>query len=318
MLSLTSTPTQAQMDGSRVYWPLPKNMNVLGVHMLTGTANAALTNPHQIQPSLAIDNQLYLLTYSRSQPVLGRSAVFTATLPAGVIETSSPLPASANDPFVHGFGDPRLGATINLFGAPGLMLREYLRYDHSLSVWLGASASLPIGQYDPEEPLNIGANQVKVRFSLPVVKSFGPWVPGDRTTIEVAPSFLWLSDNEDAGGSTIEQDGVVAVETHVTRDVTRHAFLSVDYTYLRFGASRQTENATGMEVASNPSVDAHLVGGTLSFQINDNLTAYLTHLQTLGDSDIGPATLEGALFRVTLTWAFHRVIEQRKTLTDGS
>jgi len=315
---LSAGPVHGQMDGARVYWPLPKNMNVLSVHLLTGTANAALNNVNQFQPFLDIDSNLYFLAYTRSQPVFGRSLVVTASLPAGVIKTQSSLPAALGDPFVHGLGDPSLGATINLFGAPGLMLREYLRYDHSLSVWLGVNGTFPIGQYDADQALNLGGNQTKVRFSLPVVKSFGPWVPGERTTVEVSPSLTWLSTNDDSQGQTVEQDAMMGVEAHVTRDITRHAFISADYTFLRFGESKRTLNATGADLGTTPSVDAHVIGATVSFQVNDNLSAFITHMQTVGQSDELPVTLEGALFRVTLTWAFHRVIERRRTLTEGS
>ena len=101
------------------------------------------------------------------------------------------------------------------------------------------------------------------------------------------------------------------MEAHLTHDVTRHAFISADYSYLRFGEATRTSNATGAEVGTTPSTDAHLIGGTVSFQINDNLGAYVTHMQTISGDSALPVTLEGALFRVTLTWSFHRVIEDR-------
>lgn len=315
---LAAAPASAQLDGPRVTWPLPKNMNVLGVHLISGTANATLTNFNQFQPTLDIDNKLYLLTYSRSQPILGRSTVWTVSLPTGTIETSSTLPATANDPFVHGVGDPGLGMTINLFGAPSLMLREYIRYDHATSIWLGVSSTFAVGQYNADEPLNIGSNQTKVRFSLPLMKSFGPWVPGERTTLELTPSFTWLSDNPDSQGQTVAEDAMVAVEAHLTHDVTRKAFISAEYSYLRFGESTRFDNTSGAALGTTPSVDAHLIGGSVGFQVNSNLSAYVTHMQTLSDSEVLPVTFDGALFRVTLNWAFHRVIEDREALMGGS
>jgi hypothetical protein len=316
-LLVAAAPAAAQLDGARVQWPLPKNMNVVSLHVLSGTANASLTNVHQIQPSLDITNKLYLLGWTRSQPVFGRTAVFSAMLPAGVIQTSSSLPATATDPFVHGIGDPSLSATINLFGAPGLMLREYLRYDLRSTVGFGVSASFPLGQYEASEPLNIGSNQNKVRFSLPMVQSFADWVPGERTTLEVVPSYTWLSTNDDAQGQSIDQGGMWAVETHLSRDITRNAFISADYTYIRFGEATRTSNTTGTVVGTTPAADAHMIGGTVSFQLNDNLGAYVTHMQTVSTDTGVPVTLEGALFRVSLTWSFHRVIERRRTFTGS-
>lgn len=317
LLGLLGAPSvRAQLDGTRVYWPLPKNMNVLALHRLDGTVNATLTNLNFIQPSLDIENELYLLTYSRSQPVFGRSTVFTAVLPAGIIRTSSSLPVATNDPFVHGIGDPSLGATINLIGAPGLMLREFVRYDLETVVSLGMNVTFPVGQYNDEEPLNVGSNQWKVRFALPIVRSLGPWVAGSRTTVEVTPSLTWLGDNDDFQGQTVEQDPLVAVEAHLTRDVTRRAFISADYSFIRFGKSTSTSNASGTVTGTTDATETHLLGATLNFQINDNLALYLTHMQTFG-GDETPVALEGALFRATLTWSFHRVIERRRDFSGS-
>ncbi len=312
---VAANTAHAQLDGTRAYWTLPKNFNVMAVHSITGTANATWVNLQHIQPTLDIENQLYLLTFTRSQPTFGRSTWYTAALPAGVIKTNSSLPVATNDPFVHGVGDPSLSVTMNLFGAPGLMLREFVRYDQRTTVSLGMKASLPIGQYDAEEPLNVGSNQFKLRASLPIVHSLGPWVPGSRTTLEVAPSLTWLADNDDSQGNTVEQDPLTAVETHLTRDITRRAFLSLDYSYIRFGSSTARDNTSGTVTQVTDATSAHLLGGTVNFQINDNLSLFLTHMQTFSPED-KPVVLEGALSRVTLAWSWHRVIERRRNLSE--
>ena len=315
-LMCSATPLLAQLDGTRVYWPLPKNMNIVGVHAIRGTVNATLTNLHFIQPSLDIDNELYLLTYTRSQPVLGRSFMVTASLPMGVIQTDSSLPVTTNDSFVHGVGDLSLATTINLVGAPGLMLREYARYDLRTVLWLNLNATLPVGQYNPDEPLNVGSNQTRLRLGLPFVQAFGPWVPGNRTTLEIMPSITLISDNDDFQQQTIEQDPFFAIEAHLTRDFTRNAAISLDYSFLRFGDSKSFDNNTGMQTGLTDSQTAHLLGVTLNFKINDNLSLFATHMQTLGSDEETPIVLEGALVRATLTWSFHRVIERRRTFMD--
>lgn len=305
------SPALAQIDGARVQWPLPKNLSVFGVHILSGTANATLTNLPFIQPSIDIDNQLYLLSYSRSQPVFGRSAIFMLSLPAGIIRTNSNLPVEGANDSRDGIGDPSLGVTINLIGAPGLMLREYARYDLGTAVHVGVKGTFGIGSYDSDEALNIGSNQSKLRLSLPVVRAFGPWVPGRRTTLEVTPSLTLIGDNDDAQGTTIDQDPMFAVEAHLSRDFTKRAFISGDYTFARFGETRSTDNVTGAVSGAREAASAHLLGVTVSFQVNDNLQLFLTHLQTTAEEK-SPVALEGALLRVTLTWSWHPVIERRR------
>ncbi|HSR40980.1 MAG TPA: transporter, partial [Longimicrobiales bacterium] len=177
----------------------------------------------------------------------------------------------------------------------------------------GINTVFPVGQYDSQEPLNVGGNQWKVRFSLPVVRALGPWVPGSRTTVEVTPSLTWLGDNDDVRDQTVSQDPLVSVEAHLTRDVTRRAALSADYSFIRFGESTTTSNATGAPTGARSAATTHLLGATAHFEINDNLGAYVTHMQTFAEDET-PIVLEGALLRITLTWSFHRVIERRRNL----
>ena len=40
LLSLISLQAMAQLDGARVYWALPKNMNIVSAHLISGKANA--------------------------------------------------------------------------------------------------------------------------------------------------------------------------------------------------------------------------------------------------------------------------------------
>ncbi len=312
-----SAPVEAQLDGSRVNWPLPKNMNVLGVHRIAGTANATLTNLHRVEPTLDLENELYLLTWSRSQPVFGRSAVFTLALPAGVVRTNSTTAGLSSSSFVHGIGDPSLGATFNLYGAPGLMLRDFLRYDLRTTVTLGINATAPWGQYDADQSLNIGGNRGRLRLSLPMVQSLANWVPGDRTTLEVVPSVTLLADNDDKGGLTVEQDAMWAVESHLSRDITRRAFLSLDHTWIQQGEARTLSPDGAAVVNTSPSTAAHLLGATIGYEVNPNLSLQLTHLQTVG-GDSEAVELQGGVFRVTLNWAFHRVIENRRALGGGN
>ena len=304
-------PAFGQLDGARVYWPLPMNTNIVGAHAAFGTMNAAWSNLERIEPRLSVQNSLYLFTYTRHQPILNRTTMWTVVLPAGQISTRTSLPNELNEAFFHGLGDPGISATINLFGAPGLKAKEYARYDLNTTIALGVNATFPLGQYDEDEPLNIGSNQYKVKFSLPMVKALSAWVPGKRVALDVIPSLTWLSTNSNSQGLEIEQDPMVSVESHLSRDLTKKAFISADYSYLRFGKTTYTSKETGAVIQETGAVDTHLLGMTLNFLINDNLQLFLTHLQTIGGGDEQLA-LEGALFKATLTWSWHAVLQRAR------
>lgn len=304
---LIPIPAFAAFDGARVYWPLPKNTNIVSLHLISGTANAAWTNWSRIQPNVDIDSNTFMLAYTRVQPVFGRTVYWQALLPAGTLRTSTSLPV-ANDTFVNGLADPTVGAAVNLYGVPGLKAKEFLRHDLDLSAHLGLSITPPLGQYNSSQTLNVGSNQWKFRFAAPLLKALGPWVPGGKTTLEVMPAVVLFTDNHSARGNEIDQDPLYSIEAHLTRDMTRQAFLSLDYTWLEGGEETFTDKATGAVVRESGGLAAHLLGATLGFGINDHMRLFVTHMQTLAEGDDG-IELEASLTKITLSWAWHDVLE---------
>ncbi|MEZ5996747.1 MAG: transporter [Hyphomonadaceae bacterium] len=308
-LVIAAPPAYAELDGARIYWPLPKNTNIVGGFYVNGEANASFSNFTNITPNVDISSDVYMLTYTRIQPLFGRSIMWTGILPAATINTGSVLPLPTDDTFVNGFGDITLGGTVNLFGAPEMMAYEWLRSDVGFVMWAGANVTAPTGAYDSDQTLNVGSNQWKVRLSLPMVQSFGRWRAGERTTLEVMPAVTLFGDNDDApGGGSIEQDPMYSVEAHITRDMTRDAYISLDYTWLS-GGEETLFNSAGSFVSETDGVDAQLLGVTLGFQINDNMSLQLTHMQTLDEGDTG-FSLEGSVTKVRVSWAWHDVLQR--------
>lgn len=314
LLQLSSSAL-AEFDGARVYWPLPKNTNIFSAHSFSGTANASWSNWSTVQPNIDIQSDIYLLAYTRVQPVFGRSVHWQAIIPAGTTETSSLLPVDTNDTFTNGLGDIGLGGTVNLYGAPGMKAKDFVRHDLDWSVNLGVMVYGPTGQYDPDETLNIGSNQWKTRISAPIVKSFGEWVPGKRTTLEIMPAIMLFGDNDRAQSNRIEQDPLYSVEMHLTRDLTEQSFISLDYTWLEGADESFFDLESGARVRDSNGVDAQILGVTLGYEVNDNLRLFLTHSQTIAERD-SSFTLEGSLTKVTVSWSWHDVLEKVRRMKD--
>lgn len=311
LLLTVATSAQAQLDGARAYWPLPINTNIVsGIH-LNGTANASLSVPNRVQGSLDIDSDVYLLSYLRSQAVFGRTAHWQAMLPAGSQSTQLELPLAGQNSNADGLGDLTLGGTINLFGAPELPVREALRHEMDLSVNFGVMATLPTGSYDSQQTLNMGSNRWSTRISLPIVKAFSDWVPTRRTTLEVMPSVVFFGDNDDSFGNSISQDPLYSLEVHLTRDMTSKAFISFDYTWADGGEQESINNMTGASAGVTQGLNAKFLGATLGFQINDNLSLRVSHMQTIDESP-DPFELRGSITKVMLIWGWHDVLEPRR------
>lgn len=312
---LMQTPALAEFDGARVYWPLPKNTNIISTHLFSGVANVSWSNWSAIQPNIDVDSEIHVLGYTRVQPVFGRTVNWQALLPVGTTNTSSVLPVDTNDTFTNGVGDFALGGTVNLFGAPEMMAKDWVRHELDLSVNLGLWVYGPTGQYDADETLNIGSNQWKTRISAPIIKSFGQWVPGKRTTLEIMPAVMLFGDNDEAQGNRIEQDPLYSVEMHLTRDITEHAYISLDYTWLSGGEETLIDLDSGTTLRETNGLDTDLLGVTLGYDVNENLRISLTHMQTLSE-DSGSFSLEGSLTKITLSWSWHDVLERVRQFKD--
>lgn len=317
VLLFLSTPIFAQLDGARTYWALPKNFNILSTHYIGANANASINNLTFITPSVTVKNNLYLLTYTRSQPIFGRTFYSTFFIPAGdinaTINVDAQGPAATSKTiFQHGMGDLVWSNTINLIGAKGLMIKDFIRHENPTLVYLQAAVTFPTGQYNADELVNIGSNQYKIKVGLPIVKQLAPMVDGKRMALEIFPAYTFISKNNDFQGQEIEQEGVFTLETHLSRDITPKAFLSIDYSYINGGNSDFISKETGTIINSQEGQNAHLIGATLGYNVNDRLNIFLTHNQTFssGNEDV---SLDGTVTKITLSWSFHDFQEKFKS-----
>ncbi len=312
----------AQLDGPRTYWALPKNLNILSAHLIKATANASANNLSFINPNATVENNLYMLTYTRSQPIFGRTFYSTIMIPAGDITATVTLDpegpaATSTTLFQHGMGDLVWSNTINLIGAEGLMIKDFVRHESPSLLYLQMAATFPTGQYDSNNPINIGSNQFKLKLGLPFVQRIGPWVEGKKTTLELFPAYTLLSNNKDFQGQEIDQKGVFSLESHITRDITKKSFLSLDYSYLNGGSSQFISNETGTLVNEQAGQNVHLIGASVGFNINDNLNLFLTHNQTFSSGNDN-VSLDGNVTKITLSWSFHDFQEKFKSYIESN
>lgn len=305
----------AQYEGPRVDWPLPRMTNVVGVTYADADANAAFTVLNRVEPEVEIESNVFILSYTRSQPIFDRTVHWQLQMPIGNVDTDSNLPIPAGRSFRDGVGDLTFGATVNLIGAPDLPVREALRYDLDTTVGLGISVTAPTGTYESDEVLNLGSNQWSARVSVPIIKSLGDWVPGRRMTLEVKPSVRFFGNNSNSFGETIEQDPLLALEAHLTRDLTKDAFISLDYNLIEGGDQTFTDSSTGMLVEERDGPGAQSLGFTFGYTVNENLSLFVGHHQTIAESS-NPFELRGSLTTVRLTWSWHPVLQRRSDFQD--
>ncbi len=304
--TLCPSQTQAQVP-ARFYWKTLSGTNAVPLIFESLSGNTNPFDPaHTVLAGADFDATLTLAGYARFFPLLDRAAMAAILLPMGRISGDATVAGNTVSQSVNGFGDPMLEFDINLLGPKAQMnIPDALRYQPGFSVDLLVDLALPIGEYDDDQPLNIGQNRWYGRLGVPIVWQLGPWVPGRRTTLELLPAVWLFGDNDDYMGQTLETDPMFQIDAHLTRDFTEHLWGSLDGAWYT-GGQASVDGVEGEEL------DNLGLGFTLGYSLNDNLNLTFGYKSTLNDD--APDDLRMDMFMVSLVYGWHPMIEGSKRL----
>lgn len=304
-----TTPAFAQVP-ARFYWKTLSGANAVPLIYMPMNGNANPFDPaHTVVPDGRVEAIMAPVGYARTFVAFDRSAMGAVLVPMGRISSEVTVLGNTFSEQASGFGDPLVEFDINVIGkAPIRSLPDLIRYQPDFSLDLLVDLAFPIGEYDSEQPLNLGQNRWYGRLAAPIVWQLGPWVPGKRTTLEFLPS-LWLyGSNDDYLGGTLETDPKVQVEGHLTRDLTSGLWASLDGTWVA-GAQSSVDGVEGEELNNLG------LGYTLGYHINDNLQVTFGYMSTVNDNDPEDLNLDG--FRVSAVYGWHPLVEGIKRLEGG-
>ena len=255
---------------------------------------------------LDVDANVLVAGYAKMLPLFDRTLTLAVLEPMGRISGETSVAGLTYDQDATGFGDPMVEVGINLIGPKAIRtIPDLLRYEPKFSLDVIVDVAFPIGEYDSDQPLNLGQNRWYGRVGAPIVWQIGPWVPGRRTTLEVLPSVWFFSDNNDYVGHTLSTDPMFQVEAHLTRDFTEHFWGSLDSTWMAGGKS-------SVDGVGGDSLNNLGVGFTLGYQINDNISLTAGYMATVNDSDPTDLRMDG--FRISFTYGWHKIVEGQKRL----
>jgi hypothetical protein len=292
----------AQGDGARFYWKGLAGINALPVISSSKSGNANPSDPsHTVSPGSEFTATLAMPGYARVFTLFNRSAMASVIVPMGRISGDVIVNGKDVSQTARGFGDPMLQLGINVIGPKAIKnIPDMLRYKPGFSLDIIASLAIPIGEYDNESQVNIGQNRWYGRIGFPIVWQLGKWVPGKRTTLEFLPAVWFFSDNNDFVGQKMETKPMFQVEGHLTRDFMERLWGSVDAIYYTGGEATIDTLNTG-------KLSNFGIGGTLGYQINDNLQLTISYMSTVNDPDPDDLKMDG--FTVKLIYGWHQLIE---------
>jgi hypothetical protein len=295
---------------ARFYWKTLSDANAvpLIVNSISGNTNP-FDPAHTVTPGADFDATLALVGYARTFSLFDRAAMAAILLPMGRISGDVTVAGRTFNQSANGFGDPMLEFDINVLGPPAQKnIPDALRYEPGFSVDLLADLALPIGDYDDDQPLNIGQNRWYGRLGLPIIWQLGAWVPGRRTTLEFLPAVWLFGDNDDYVGQTMKTDPLFQLDAHLTRDFTEHFWGALDAAWY-YGGEASINGVSG-EKLNNLGF-----GLTLGYQINDNLNLTAGYKSTINDD--APDDLRMDSFMVSLVYGWHTLLEGSRRLKDA-
>ena len=292
---------------ARFYWKTLSDANAVPVIVNSLTGNTNPFDPaHIVAPGSSIDATMAIAGYARTFSLFDRAAMAAILLPMGHISGTVTAAGRTFNQSANGFGDPMIEFNINVFGPPAQKnIPDVLRYEPGFSVDLLADLALPIGEYNSSQPLNLGQNRWYGRLGMPIIWQLGPWVPGQRTTLEFLPAVWLFGDNDNYVGQTLKTDPLFQLDAHLTRDLTEHLWASLDTAWYTGG--RSTINGVEGKKLNNFGA-----GLTLGYTINDNLNLTVGYKSTLNDTAPDALRMDG--FMITLVFGWHPLLEGSRRL----
>jgi len=299
----------AQMP-ARFYWKTLSDANAVPLIFESLSGNTNPFDPaHSITPGANFDATLAIAGYARTFSLFDRAAMAAVLLPMGRISGEVTVAGKSFNKSASGFGDPMIEFDINVLGPRAQKnIPDMLRYEPGFSVDLLADLAIPIGEYNSDQPLNVGQNRWYGRLGMPVIWQLGSWVPGRRTTLEFLPAVWLFGKNDDYVGQTMKTDPLFQLDAHLTRDFTEYLWGSIDGAWY-YGGKASINDVSG-EKLNNLGV-----GLTLGYRINDNINLTVGYKSTLNDNS--PGDLQMDCFMVTLVFGWHPLLEGSRRLQEG-
>jgi hypothetical protein len=301
------TPARAQGDGARFYW---KGLTGATVVPIVFNMKSGNTNPfdpaHTVLGDSNFDASLMMAGFGRALAVSDRAASVSVLFPMGSLSGQAVVDGKAATLSAGGFGDPMLQAGLNILGPKAIKnIPDVLRYEPGFSIDVIGSLAVPIGEYNSEQPLNIGQNRWYGRVGAPIVWQLGSWAPEQRTTLEFLPALWIFGPNNDFVGKTMKTDPLFQLEGHLTHNFAKGFWASLDAAW--YSGGKATIDGVAGEKLNNVGLFF-----TAGYELNANTQLTVGYGSTIGDND--PSDLRMNQFRVTLVYFWHPLIEGMKRL----
>ena len=227
---LIVAPVSARELEPRAYRALPSGVNflVLAYGYSSGNVVTDATSPIK---GLEADIQIASASYLRSFGLAGRSASVTLSAPYVHMSASGTIDGEFLEGSRTDWADARARLTVNILGGPSLTPKEYAGFRQRRTIGVGLTVAGPTGQYSSSKLINFGANRwgFKPEFGYSSVR--GKWILDAAAGV-----WLFTTNSDGFGGTTIKQNPITSVQGHLSYNLKGGMWLALDANY--FGGGR--------------------------------------------------------------------------------
>jgi hypothetical protein len=206
-------PLAAQDLEPRRWSHLPTGLNVIGI--ATGyTDGDILFDPVLLAEDVRFDLYLVGAAYISTFDLFGKSARIDFTQPYAVGRWEGLIDGEYTSTRRSGLMDSLLRFSINIYGAPALTGKEFIKYkmDNPVNTTIGAALAVtfPIGDYDNTKLINLSGNRMVYRPQLGILHQRRNW------QFELTGSVYLYGENDDFwNGNVHTQDPLWFMQGHV-------------------------------------------------------------------------------------------------------
>jgi len=207
----------------RRWTPLPPGLNVVGAGYVRTDGDDAF-DPVLLIEDAEVGGHTAGISYVRSFSIAGKLARLDLAVPWQNLKWTGLLDGAPAEAKRVGLADPTVRLSMILAGGPPDPAAS------SNTVFGAAVAiSVPLGEYLDDKLLNLGQNRVVIRPQIGVLHTRRKW------SYELTGSTFLFGDNDEFfGGSTLKQDPLYALQTHLIRTFNKPGYwaaLSAGYAW---------------------------------------------------------------------------------------
>jgi len=308
-IAAISAQQAAAATPARFYWKGLTGTKAVPVIGMSMSGNVNLADPsYMVVPNGSFEATIVTAGFAQTFSIADHAAMLAVLLPMGNVSGEGSLLGSTFKESASGYGDPLIELDINLIGPGSIMnIPDLIRYEPGFSLDLLVDVAFPLGDYDNSKSVNIGQNRWYGRIGAPIVWQLGPWISGEKTTLEFLPQVWIFGDNDDFTGRTLSTEPIYEIDTHLTHDFHKNLWGAVDMTWVS-GGKATLDGVTGEDLSMLTA------GFTLGYNINENLQVTVGYSSSINDSELTDPQID--TFMLTLVYGWHSLVDGMNRLNN--